>query len=98
MMTVQCPKCELRFWTKSEALWQLRQDHRRSAGLGPPDRRRGPTRLHHRQGWQPRKPAERSSAGGIRRGRSVQGRNCRSTGLMVPCRRSARPWPGPGGR
>jgi hypothetical protein len=42
MMTVQCPKCELRFLTRSEVLWHLRMDHRRTTGLGLPDRLCGP--------------------------------------------------------
>lgn len=38
MITVQCPKCELRFASRNAAAWHLRQDHRRSKGLGLPDR------------------------------------------------------------
>jgi hypothetical protein len=38
MIAVQCPKCELRFASRSEAAWHLRHDHRRSKGLGLPDR------------------------------------------------------------
>ncbi len=43
MTTVQCPKCQLRFLTRSELLWHLRMDHRRTTGLGLPDRLCGPT-------------------------------------------------------
>lgn len=42
MTTVQCPKCQLRFLTRSEVLWHLRMDHRRTTGLGLPDRLCGP--------------------------------------------------------
>jgi hypothetical protein len=49
MRTMQCPKCPLRFSTRSEALWHLRQDHRRTTGLGLPDRLYGPTRWRHRR-------------------------------------------------
>ena len=38
MTTVQCPKCQLRFLTRSEVLSHLRMDHRRTTGLGLPDR------------------------------------------------------------
>lgn len=38
MTTMQCPKCPLRFSTRSEVLLHLRQDHRRTTGAGPPDR------------------------------------------------------------
>jgi hypothetical protein len=37
MRTTQCPKCPLRFSTRNELLWHLRQDHRRTTGLGLPD-------------------------------------------------------------
>jgi hypothetical protein len=43
MTTVQCPKYQLRFLTRSEVLWHLRMDHRRTTGLGLPDRLCGPT-------------------------------------------------------
>jgi hypothetical protein len=43
MTTVQCPKCQLRFPTRSEVLCHLRMDHRRTTGLSLPDRLRGPT-------------------------------------------------------
>jgi hypothetical protein len=43
MTTVQCPKCQLRFLTRSEVLSHLRMDHRRTKGLGLPDRPHGPT-------------------------------------------------------
>jgi hypothetical protein len=46
MITVQCPKCELRFASGSEVVWHLRQDHRRSKGLGLPDRLHQPRRAH----------------------------------------------------
>jgi hypothetical protein len=46
MTTVQCPKCELRFLTRSELLSHLRVDHRRTTGLGLPDRLHGPTHRH----------------------------------------------------
>jgi hypothetical protein len=39
MTIVQCPKCQLRFLTPSELLSHLRADHRRTTGLGLPDRR-----------------------------------------------------------
>jgi hypothetical protein len=42
MTAVQCPKCQLRFLTRSEVLWHLRMDHRRTKGLGLPDRLYGP--------------------------------------------------------
>jgi hypothetical protein len=42
MTTVQCPKCQLRFLTRSEMLSHLRMDHRRTTGLGLPDRLCGP--------------------------------------------------------
>jgi hypothetical protein len=42
MKTLQCPKCQLRFLTRSEALSHLRMDHRRTSGLGLPDRLSGP--------------------------------------------------------
>lgn len=52
MRTRQCPKCPLRFSTRSELLWHLRQDHRRTSGLGLPDRlcprRAGTTAGPHR--------------------------------------------------
>ena len=35
MTTTQCPKCPLRYSTRNEALWHLRQDH-------PPDHRPTP--------------------------------------------------------
>ncbi|HEY7359457.1 MAG TPA: C2H2-type zinc finger protein [Streptosporangiaceae bacterium] len=38
MTIVQCPKCQLRFPTPSELLSHLRMDHRRTTGLGLPDR------------------------------------------------------------
>ena len=38
MRTTQCPKCPLRFSTRSELLWHVRQDHRRTTGLDLPDR------------------------------------------------------------
>ncbi len=38
MISVQCPKCELQFASRNEVAWHLRQDHRRSKGLGIPDR------------------------------------------------------------
>jgi hypothetical protein len=38
MIAVQCPKCELRFASRNELAWHLRQDHRRSKGLGLRDR------------------------------------------------------------
>lgn len=38
MVAVQCPKCELRFSSPNQLTWHLRQDHRRSRGLGLPDR------------------------------------------------------------
>jgi hypothetical protein len=38
MRTMQCPKCPLRFSTRSGLLCHLRQDHRRTTGLGLPDR------------------------------------------------------------
>ncbi len=50
MTTVQCPKCELRFWNRSEMVWHLRQDHRRTWGLEFPDRLRAPAHRRHRQG------------------------------------------------
>lgn len=43
MTTVQCPKCQLRFLTRGEVLWHLRMDHRRTTGLGLPDRLHRPT-------------------------------------------------------
>ena len=43
MTTVQCPKCELRFLTRGELLSHLRMDHRRTTGLGLPDRLCGPS-------------------------------------------------------
>jgi hypothetical protein len=46
MRTTQCPKCELRFSTRSEALWHLRWDHRRTPRLELPGRLRGPTHRH----------------------------------------------------
>jgi hypothetical protein len=42
MTTVQCPKCQLLFLTRSELLSHLRMDHRRTTGLGLPDRLYGP--------------------------------------------------------
>ncbi|HEU4896936.1 MAG TPA: hypothetical protein VFX88_05100 [Actinomycetota bacterium] len=48
-MIMQCPKCQLRFSTRSEVLWHLREDHRRTTGLDVPDRLRGPVRRHHRR-------------------------------------------------
>jgi hypothetical protein len=47
-LIMQCPKCQLRFSTRGEVLWHLRQDHRRTRGLDVPDRLRGPARRHHR--------------------------------------------------
>jgi hypothetical protein len=38
MVSVQCPKCELRFSSPNELTSHLREDHRRSSGLRPPDR------------------------------------------------------------
>jgi hypothetical protein len=38
MIAVKCPKCELRFGSQNELAWHLREDHRRSKGLGLPDR------------------------------------------------------------
>jgi hypothetical protein len=32
MRTLQCPRCQLRFRTRSEAFAHLRQDHRRPTG------------------------------------------------------------------
>ena len=49
MRTVQCPKCPLRFRTRSEAFWHLRQDHRRTTGLGLPDRLCGPAHRHRQR-------------------------------------------------
>jgi hypothetical protein len=43
MTTVQCPKCELRFLARSEVVSHLRMDHRRTTGLGLPDRLHRPT-------------------------------------------------------
>ena len=43
------PKCPLRFRTRSEAFWHLRQDHRRITGLGLPDRLCAAWRHRHRQ-------------------------------------------------
>lgn len=48
MTTVQCPKCQLRFLTRSEVLWHLRMDHRRTTGLGLPDRLHRPTHWRER--------------------------------------------------
>lgn len=49
MRTIQCPKCPLRFSTRSELLWHVRQDHRRTTGLDLPDRLCPPGhRRHHR--------------------------------------------------
>lgn len=48
-MIMQCPKCQLRFSTRSEVLWHLREDHRRTTGLDVPDRLRGPVRRYHRR-------------------------------------------------
>jgi hypothetical protein len=50
MITVQCPKCELRFASRNELAWHLRQDHRRSKGLGLPDRWCRPRRARRSQG------------------------------------------------
>ncbi len=47
MITVQCPRCELWFASRNEAVWHLRQDHRRSKGLGLPDRLHQSQRAHH---------------------------------------------------
>jgi hypothetical protein len=47
MRTVQCPRCQLRFRTPSEALWHLRWDHYRTPKLELPRRLRGPTRQRH---------------------------------------------------
>jgi uncharacterized C2H2 Zn-finger protein len=44
MVAVQCPKCELLFRSPEELDWHLRQDHRRSRGLGLPDRLHRPGR------------------------------------------------------
>jgi uncharacterized C2H2 Zn-finger protein len=52
MRTLQCPKCQLRFRTRGEALWHLRQDHRRTTGQDLA------TRLHR----QPRRRQLRASA------------------------------------
>jgi hypothetical protein len=49
MRTTQCPKCPLRFSTKSELLWHVRQDHRRTTGLGLPDRLYPPGHGRHRR-------------------------------------------------
>jgi hypothetical protein len=49
MRTMQCPNCQLRFSTTSEARWHLRQDHRRTRGLDLPDRLGGPTRRRQRR-------------------------------------------------
>ena len=43
------PKCPLRFRTRSEAFWRLRQDHRRITGLGLPDRLCGPAHRHRQR-------------------------------------------------
>jgi putative redox protein len=37
MSTIQCPKCELRFPSPNAVACHLRQDHRRTRGLGVPD-------------------------------------------------------------
>ena len=51
MVSVQCPRCELLFASRNQAAWHLRQDHRRSKGLGIPDRlyRMGSARRRHEE-------------------------------------------------
>jgi hypothetical protein len=49
MRTTQCPKCPLRFSTRSELLWHVRQDHRRTTGLDLPDRLCPPGRRRRRR-------------------------------------------------
>jgi hypothetical protein len=49
MRTVQCSKYQLRFPTRSETLWHLRQDHPRTTGLSLPDRLCGPAHRHRRR-------------------------------------------------
>jgi uncharacterized C2H2 Zn-finger protein len=55
MVSVQCPRCELLFASRNQAAWHLRQDHRRSKGLGVPDR------LY--QARRPRRPHEERLTG-----------------------------------
>ena len=43
------PACRRCLPTRSEALWHLRQDHRRTTGLGLPDRLCGPAHRHRRR-------------------------------------------------
>jgi uncharacterized C2H2 Zn-finger protein len=49
MVAVQCPKCDLWFASRNEVAWHVRQDHRRSRGLGLPDRLSRARRVHRSQ-------------------------------------------------
>jgi putative redox protein len=64
MTTVQCPKCELRFPNPNAVAWHLRQDHRRTRGLGIPDPldRPGPITHDRRAERQPESGPTRPSA------------------------------------